>query len=292
MNKVDEFYKDLLSEILSDGFEYDDPNRKGTKRKQIPTADFFLFAKDNPVISLRKVYFKGAVAELLLFLKGSTDIRDYWKAKVNFWNADFCNYQNISSEYLQLLKNNPEIEDDKRFSLGKIYGHQYARQYEVFDNFKENPYRTDLIIDSWQLDSLDDMSLRPCHFLYQLIKEDDGFMLKWSQRSVDTLLGLPMNIVFYFLMGKILEIWSGHKFTALEGDLRNVHLYDNQYELAEEVSKVTAVDKVHEIQIDSSSWELDKPFEEFIKSVKYEDFKLVNYEPVLNKTVEMLAYKK
>lgn len=149
MNKVDEFYKDLLSEILSDGFEYDDPNRKGTKRKQIPTADFFLFSKDNPVISLRKVYFKGAVAELLLFLKGSTDIRDYWKAKVNFWDADFCNYQNISSEYLQLLKNNPEIEDDKRFSLGKIYGHQYARQYEVFDNFKENPYRTDLIIDSW-----------------------------------------------------------------------------------------------------------------------------------------------
>ena len=34
MNKVDEFYKDLLSEILSDGFEYDDPNRKGTKRYQ------------------------------------------------------------------------------------------------------------------------------------------------------------------------------------------------------------------------------------------------------------------
>ena len=117
-------------------------------------------------------------------------------------------------------------------------------------------------------------------------------MLKWSQRSVDTLLGLPMNIVFYFLLGKILEIWSGHKFTALEGDLRNVHLYDNQYELAKEVSEVTAKDKVHEIQIDFSSWELDKPFAEFIKSVKYEDLKLVNYHPVLVKTVEMLAYKK
>ena len=42
MNKVDEFYKDLLSEILSDGFEYDDPNRKGTKRKQIPTLYAFV----------------------------------------------------------------------------------------------------------------------------------------------------------------------------------------------------------------------------------------------------------
>ena len=95
---IDKFYKDLLNEILTEGFEYDDPNRKGTKRKQIPTAIFFLLSKDSPVISLRKVYFKGAVAELLLFLKGSTDIRDYWKAKVNFWDSDFCNYQNISSE--------------------------------------------------------------------------------------------------------------------------------------------------------------------------------------------------
>jgi len=67
---------------------------------------------------------------------------------------------------------------------------------------------------------------------------------------------------------------------------------ETRRELAKEVSEITAKDKAHEIQIDYSNWELDKPFAEFIKSVKYEDFKLVNYHPVLNKTVEMLAYKK
>lgn len=95
-------------------------------------------------------------------------------------------------------------------------------------------------------------------------------------------------------MGKILEIWSGHKFDFVRGELHNVHLYDNQFELAQKIVDVARDSEVdlaeHEVEIDSSTWGLDLPFEEFIKTVKPEHFKLKNYKWIINETVEMLAY--
>lgn len=95
-------------------------------------------------------------------------------------------------------------------------------------------------------------------------------------------------------MGKILEIWSGHRFDFVRGELHNVHLYDNQIELAQKIVDVARDSEVdttnHKVEIDSSEWDLDLPFGEFIKTVKPEHFKLNNYKPIINETVEMLAY--
>lgn len=57
-----------------------------------------------------------------------------------------------------------------------------------------------------------------------------GFELHWNQRSVDTFLGLPFNIASYATLGLVLQEITEYPFLALEGALKCVHFYDNQYE--------------------------------------------------------------
>lgn len=288
LDAIDRKYSDLLNAILLSGFEYEDPNRKGVKRFQIPHYDVNVFRLHSPIISVRKSYFKGAVGELLLFLKGITDIESFHEYGVKFWDKDFENWK---------LKKGEDTKD-----LGKIYGYQYAKQYDVFDKFKKNKFRTDLIVNSWQVDDIKDMALPPCHFCFELIPTRGGFQIHWQQRSTDALLGLPMNILFYNLMGLLLEKWSGYKFEHIYGNLKNVHLYDNQLDLANKIVNINRlydnlpeylmnIDDQPKIIIHNDNWNTDLPFKEFIKTVKLSDFELVNYNPILNETVPMLAYR-
>lgn len=300
MAKIDNWYKGVLNEILfsDNSFSYQDPNRKGVERTQIPNVEFKWDVINDPVpiVSLRKTYFKGAIGELLLFLKGSTDIRDYWKYGISFWDQDLKVFNRITDEGLEYIKERYKKNEhvSKKFTnMGKFYAFQYKKQHSVFDKLKENPYRTDLIVNSWQVDDLKEMCLIPCHFQYQFYKTKEGFGLYWTTRSQDFLLGNPINILFYYLMGKIVEIWSGIKFTELKGNLTNVHLYDNQYELAKEMIELDDSDlSIPKLNIKSDNWDTSLSFSEFIKTIEPEDFELLDYSYKLDKKVPMLAYDK
>ena len=294
--KIDYKYTQILEDIMRYGYVYEDPNRKDVFRKELETVHIkHLVQEGFPIVTARKTFFKGAVGELLLFLKGSTDIRDYWKYKIRFWDKDYKRFQKLSDNDLELRYKMREQEGAyESYYMGKIYSHQYKKQHSVFDNFKENPLRTDLIIDSWQVDDLKDMCLIPCHYSYQLVGSSDGFLIVWNQRSTDFLLGTPINIQFYFLMGMLLELWSGHKFNGVVGNLCKVHLYDNQFKLAGEMIKLpTSLYKdgvVVNLEFEEELKNLS--FSEFIKKIEPENFKIEDYDFILNESVEMLTYKK
>lgn len=293
--KIDYKYIDILEDILTYGYNYEDPNRKGVKRKELEFVNIkHLVEEGYPIITARKTYFKGAVGELLLFLKGSTDIRDYWTYGIEFWNSDYCRMHSFDEYDLKSIRSQQSQLSEEVFSMGKIYPHQYAKQYHIFDNFKENPLRTDLIINSWQVDDLDGMCLIPCHYSYQIVSSNEGFLIIWSQRSTDFLLGSPINIQFYYLMGMLLEFWSGHKFKGVVGNLSKVHLYDNGLKLADKMIKLPTdlyKDSITvELNLDESLKQL--PFSEFIKQVEPENFKIKNYKFTLDESIPMLTYKK
>lgn len=295
MSQIDNKYVDVLDDILQYGYTYEDPNRKDTFRKELETVVVNHLREDGyPIVSVRKTYFKGAVNELLLFLKGSTDIRDYWDNGINFWDKDFRRFHTIEDEEFDRLKRFKDEEVSKEFySMGKIYGHQYKKQYHIFDNFKTNPLRSDLIVNAWNVDELDEMCLKPCHFGFQLIGGEEGFKICWFQRSTDFMLGTPINIQYYFLMGMLLELWSGHKFLGVTGILNKCHLYDNQIKLAQEMIKVpTTLYATPGITVEIPEEVKDLPFGEFIKHMTPAHFKLENYSFVLNESVPMLTYNK
>lgn len=203
MAQIDKKYHKLLNTILNKGRWYEDPNRKGVKRLQIPHYSFEYDLKDGfPAITTKKLYWKGIVGELIWFLRGDTNIKYLVDNNINIWNKDAINY--IENNSLIEYQGNEELfkkeVDDKPYcsmvntcigDVGRIYGAQWRNwkgseqnEYTVEDherpfyidqisnlikNLKEKPLATDHIVTAWNPAELDYMALPPCHKGFQLM---------------------------------------------------------------------------------------------------------------------------
>jgi|TARA_R110000822_G_scaffold152112_4_gene291291 thymidylate synthase len=252
MANVDEHFLALEREILARGFKYEDPNRKGINRIQIPTYTFKHNFKDGfPAITTKKLFFKGVVGELIWFLRGDTNIKYLHDNSIHIWDKDAANFSS-------------------KGDLGRIYGAQWRDWrtpyiYEgdeftstdqigrLLKNLISNPMGTQHIVTAWNPAELENMALPPCHWSFEILvqplsqieseeyscesKKDVpiyGFTLKWHQRSVDTFLGLPFNIASYAVLAHLIAEITGMASLAIEGDLSNVHLYEPHLDAVKE----------------------------------------------------------
>ena len=140
----------------------------------------------------------------------------------------------------------------------------------LINDLKTNPDSRRLIVNAWNVGELDQMTLPPCHYGFQCyttemsLKErieywtssigkspsygkrfDDSDLdernvpkrklsLMWSQRSVDTFLGLPFNISSYGLLLCLLSKEVNMVPDQLVGSLGDVHIYNNHMEQVKE----------------------------------------------------------
>ena len=87
MNKLDKSYTDLLQDILDNGYTKSDRTGTGTKSvfgRQIrhKMSDGF------PLLTTKKMYFKGIATELIWFLRGDTSIEYLLENDCNIWTGD------------------------------------------------------------------------------------------------------------------------------------------------------------------------------------------------------------
>lgn len=233
MAKIDETYHGLLDLINRKGFKYEDPNRTGVLRHQIP--HFLLmhdFTDGFPAITTKKLYWKGIVGELLWILRGDTNIKWLNDNNIHIWDKDADNWG----------------QDD----LGRIYGAQLRNWTEpsvttrmldqfdwLIDVLKKNPMATKKTVTFWNPAEKDECALTPCHWAFEILVEpttreekitEPGiyhkFRLKWHQHSTDVFLGLPFNIASYALLAHIIGKLSNMKPIGIIGDLSNVHIYE------------------------------------------------------------------
>ena len=262
-------YLDLLENILEKGEVKEDRTGTGT-RSFFGHQMRFDLTQGFPILTTKKIFFKGVVHELLWFLKGSTNNNDLKKQGVHIWD-----------EW------ETEIGD-----LGPIYGYQWrswptttGEQIDqidkVIDQINHNPDSRRIIVSAWNVADLPDetispqqnvanrkMALAPCHALFQFFVSGGKLSCQLYQRSCDTFLGLGFNIASYSLLTSIIAqqcdlevgefIWTG-------GD---VHLYLNHLEQAEE-QLLREPYPLPKLKIKT------KPNSIFDYS--FEDFELINY---------------
>jgi thymidylate synthase len=322
MAKFDEQYNKILEEVFLSGYKYNDPNRDGVQRLEIPMINLYCKPKEGfPALTVKEVYYKGAFAELLFFMSGSTDIRKLWEMGVRFWDKDWARYNKYSDaavRYLYDCWKRSQEEDDLKvldkptidiYDMGKIYPHQWRNAngvdqlYNLVYNMIKTPMSTSLIVNSWNPGDMSEMCLPPCHYSFQVIcqpvNDTYKFSLVWNQRSTDFFLGTPVNIMFYTALAQILELFTGYKCTAVIGELKNVHLYDNQIEAAEELMQRN-VNKYSESKLEINKDKFKNffknpsslNFNSVINSLSLQDFNLVGYESYPKLKVEMLSYNK
>ena len=197
MAKIDASYKNLLLKIISSGRWYNDPNRKGVKRLQIPSYNFEYDMSDGsfPAMSTKLLYFKSVVGELIWFLRGDTSPKYLIDNKINIWNKDGVSFLNSKTgDNMSVEKYTQQVRDGYLVSdLGRIYGAQWRNFLgfnqgfdeaiknfgeeikgidqisNLFKNLIEKPYATDHIVTAWNPTELDQMALPPCHFMFQIM---------------------------------------------------------------------------------------------------------------------------
>ena len=342
MNKLDLDYQNLLQDILDNGVTKE--TRNGGTLSVFGRQIRHKMSEGFPLITTKKMYFKGIVIELLWFLRGDTNIKYLVDNDCHIWDGDaykrFLN-ETIKIEPLEVkqraveqLLNSKEskeefinkIKTDDKFAkkwgeLGPVYGKQwrswsssiiddlgdvYTREVDydiqngklpqyssnrkfvideikkhnpridqitnLINDLKTNPDSRRLMVSAWNVGELDQMTLPPCHYGFQVYTRElsleerlqvwnikFGFAneeqknqfdpnvhldthgvptraisLMWNQRSVDTFLGLPFNIASYGLLLEIIAKEVNMIPDELIGNLGDTHLYLNHIEQAKE----------------------------------------------------------
>ena len=158
MNNLDKQYTDLLQDILDNGVTKSDRTGTGTLSvfgRQIRHK----MSEGFPLLTIKKMYFKGVVTELLWFLKGDTNIKYLVDNDCNIWTGDA--YQNnylksfvphkdrpihpLTFEVINLSKEEfiNKIKTDDEFAkkwgeLGKIYGYQWRKWGEKGNKYSNH----------------------------------------------------------------------------------------------------------------------------------------------------------
>ena len=93
MNSLDEQYIDFLEYILGNGIEKKD--RTGTGTKSVFGLQFrHDMSEGFPLLTTKKMYWKGIVTELLWFLRGDTNIKYLVDNDCHIWDGDaYKNYR-------------------------------------------------------------------------------------------------------------------------------------------------------------------------------------------------------
>jgi len=207
MNNLDKEYQMLLEYILGNGVEKQDRTGTGT----ISVFGRQIRHKMNqgfPLLTTKKMYWKGIVTELLWFLRGDTNIKYLVDNDCHIWDGDTYKRYKIwaddlskTHKYLPYTKEQfiNKIKTDDEFAkkwgdLGPVYGkqwrlwvHHFPKTYpevsqdekyigvksidqiqNLITELKENPDSRRLIVSAWNPAELDQMVLPPCHYGFQV----------------------------------------------------------------------------------------------------------------------------
>jgi thymidylate synthase len=251
-------YLDLLQHILDHGTPKSDRTGTGTRsvfgyQMRFDLADGF------PLVTTKKLHTKSIIYELLWFLRGETNVAWLKDHGVSIWD-----------EWA-----------DEQGELGPIYGYQWRswpapdgrhidQISDVMDRIRNTPDSRRLIVSAWNVASLAEMALPPCHVLFQFYVAAGRLSCQMYQRSADVFLGVPFNIASYALLtmmvAQVTDLAPG-VFIHTFGD---AHLYNNHLDQAR-------------LQLSREPRPLPRlfinPKVQSIFDFRYEDFRLEEYNP-------------
>ena len=251
-------YLDLMRRVRDEGVRKTDRTGTGTLSVFGHQMRFDL-ANGFPLVTTKKLHLKSIIHELIWFLAGETSTA-YLKAHgVTIWD-----------EWA-----------DENGNLGPVYGKQWRswatpdgrsidQTTEVIETLKTNPDSRRMIVSAWNPVDIPDMALAPCHCLFQFYVADGRLSCQLYQRSADVFIGVPFNIASYALLTMMMAQVTGLKPGVFVHTFGDAHLYLNHLGQADEQlrRKPRALPRM----------EIDPAVKSIFK-FKYDDFKLVGYDP-------------
>ena len=221
-------YLTMLHTVLTTGNKRESRNAKTLslfgQKMEFDISEYF------PLLTTKKMFWKGIVKELLWFLRGQTNSKILENDGVNIWKG------NSSKETLSKLGLMYEEGD-----CGPVYGFQWRNfnaaypskiggvdQLQIIINeIKENPTSRRLFMSGWNPCQMQEMVLPPCHVSYQFYVREGSYLdCSMYQRSGDLFLGVPFNIASTSLLVHILSTICSLQPGKVVITIGDAHIYE------------------------------------------------------------------
>lgn len=269
MTKADTIFKENIRKIMEEGVwseqarpKYKDGRTANSKYITGAFMEFDLAKGEFPITTLRPIAIKSAIKEMLWIYQDQSNRLDLLEDKYNvhYWN-DW------------------EVGDSR--TIGQRYGAVIKKHditNKILKQLEANPWNRRNIISLWDYDAFEETDgLLPCAFqtMFDVRRVDGEIYLDatLTQRSNDMLVAHHINAMQYVALQMMIAKHFGWKVGKFFYFINNLHIYDNQFEQAEELLRREPSDcQPHLV--------LNVPDGTNFFDIKPEDFELVDYDPV------------
>jgi len=285
MNNFDRQYLATMRKILDEGV--DRPDRTGIGSRAIwCSMQEHDMAEGFPIITHRKVSLRIAFEELMWMLRGSSNVKELQEKNIHIWDG------NSTREFLDKrgLTYLPEGHIGKGYGFNiRNFGGDFATESgnvdyykldgngtdqfkNLLEGLKRDPQSRRHLILHFDPNTVNEAALPACHYVHHYQILNGRLNSSFTLRSWDYGFGAPYNWMFYGLLNIIIAKYLGIESGKLVGIGMDVHLYENQIEMAKELVDRTWFD-LPRLNINKDLSSLDD-----ILSLEYSDIELVGYK--------------
>ncbi|MCL5784521.1 MAG: thymidylate synthase [Patescibacteria group bacterium] len=256
-------YLDLLKDILKSGVENIDEGTDAHALSVFGRQIRFNLLEGFPLLTTKKVYWKGVLQELYWFISGQTNIKYLVDNNVHIWDDypyKIYNEKVTRGEAPEMSKEVfiEKIAEDEEFAaknghLYHVYG-DFWRHWPtrtpgrtidqlkwLISEIKADPYARNAIVSVWNPEYMYNMATPEdavrfplCHILYHVSIKGGKLNLQMYQRTADMFLGVPFNIASYALLTIILAKILGYEPGEFIHTFGDAHIYSNHFEQVKE----------------------------------------------------------
>ncbi len=284
-------YLDLLESVLKHGHRRD--TRNGETLSSFGKNLKFDLREGFPILTTRKLYWKGIVEELLFFIRGDTNSKLLEEKGVNIWKG------NTDREFLDSL----QMSTRKEGMMGPMYGFQW-RHYngsyneetgrgceqpppfvkhespgidqlaELIELIKLDPHSRRLLLTTYNPEQSKDGVLYPCHSItLQFYVEGENIDVFCYNRSSDLFHGLPFNIASTSLLLTFIGLLTNYTPRFVYLSLGDCHIYSSHIQAVRELlERPCYTPPTLEVVFSS----LEKTLQD-VENLKFEDIILHDY---------------
>lgn len=255
-------YLNLIQELLDKGAEQVDAGT-GVKTYSLFGKQMrFDLSEGFPLLTTKKVFWKGIVQELYWFMSGQKNIKYLVDNGVHIWDdypyriyREKINKGEVpemtKDEFIDKIAKDNEFAT-KHGNLPHVYGdmwrHWPAKDGREIDqlqwmvnNIRKDKSTHSAMLSVWNPEYLYEMALPQeacrfpvCHVMFQINANNGRLSLHLYQRTADIFLGVPFNIASYSLLALILAQITGLKPGDFIHTFGDVHYYEDHVEAIKE----------------------------------------------------------
>lgn len=246
LKSIDDLYLDLGFQVLDNGIIRH--GRNGITKSLFGTQLKYDMAAGFPILSMRKIFWKGVLGEFISFLQDAKNVEEFETNGCNYWKLWAADDGTLTLDYP------PREQLDYVIRL-----------------LKTEPDSRRILIDLWNPDNRGKLSLDPCHTQYQFSVRKGRLDMIWTQRSVDYAVGAPSD----FILAALYNITIANECNLVPGiitfNFGDTHLYEEHWD--------TFLELLRSYEISGKQKFVDYTCTANTKTIGKDSLVLTNYEP-------------